>query len=76
MDSRYSRTSDPGAVRPCAVRNARHRLGPYKFVSHTPGIELVMEAFEGSWRKVPSVKRLVFKSGQESTTPVPSFYPR
>src|SRR5215831_13501071 len=37
-------------------------LGPYKFVSHTPGVELVMEAFEGYWRKMPSVKRLVFKS--------------
>jgi peptide/nickel transport system substrate-binding protein len=45
-------------------------LGPYKFVSHTPGIELVLEAFEGYWRKVPSVKRLVFKSVPESTTRV------
>src|SRR6195256_2627575 len=26
-------------------------LGPYKFVSHTPGVELVLEAFEGYWRK-------------------------
>ena len=43
-------------------------LGPYKFVSHTPGIELVMEAFEGYWRKVPAVKRLVFKSVPEPTT--------
>jgi peptide/nickel transport system substrate-binding protein len=43
-------------------------LGPYKFVSHTPGVELVMEAFEGYWRKMPSVKRLVFKSVPESTT--------
>ena len=43
-------------------------LGPYKFVSHTPGIELVMEANESYWRKVPSVKRLVFKSVPESTT--------
>ena len=43
-------------------------LGPYKFVSNKPGIELVMEAFEGYWRKVPSVKRLVFKSIPESTT--------
>ncbi len=43
-------------------------LGPYKFVSHTPGVELVMEAFEGYWRKVPSVKRLVFKSVPEATT--------
>jgi peptide/nickel transport system substrate-binding protein len=43
-------------------------LGPYKFVSHAPGIELVMEAFEGYWRKVPSVKRLVFKSVPDSIT--------
>jgi peptide/nickel transport system substrate-binding protein len=43
-------------------------LGPYKFVSNKPGIELVMEAFEGYWRKVPPVKRLVFKSIPESTT--------
>jgi peptide/nickel transport system substrate-binding protein len=43
-------------------------LGPYKFVSHTPGIELIMEAFEGYWRKMPSVKRLVYKSVPEATT--------
>src|SRR5438132_9929526 len=43
-------------------------LGPYRFVSHTPGIELIMEANENYWRKVPSVKRLVFKSIPEATT--------
>jgi len=43
-------------------------LGPYKFVSNTPGIELVMEANESYWRKMPSVKRLVFKSVPEPTT--------
>jgi peptide/nickel transport system substrate-binding protein len=43
-------------------------LGPYKFVSHTPGVELVMEANEDYWRKTPSVKRLVFKSVPEATT--------
>jgi peptide/nickel transport system substrate-binding protein len=43
-------------------------LGPYKFVSHTPGVELVMEAFEGYWRKTPSIKRLVYKSVTEATT--------
>jgi peptide/nickel transport system substrate-binding protein len=43
-------------------------LGPYKFVSHTPGVELVMEANESYWRKMPSVKRLVYKSVVESTT--------
>ena len=35
--------------------------GPYKFVSFTPGVELVCEAFEGYWRKTPAIKRLVFK---------------
>ena len=35
--------------------------GPYKFVSFVPGVELVMEAFEGYWRRVPTVKRLVWK---------------
>jgi peptide/nickel transport system substrate-binding protein len=43
-------------------------LGPYKFVSHTPGVELVMEAYEGYWRKMPSVKRLVYKSVLEAST--------
>jgi peptide/nickel transport system substrate-binding protein len=43
-------------------------LGPYKFVSHTPGVELVMEAYEGYWRKTPSIKRLVYKSVPEATT--------
>src|SRR5437879_2895739 len=43
-------------------------LGPYRFVSHTPGVELVMEAYEGFWRKMPAVKRLVFKVVPESTT--------
>src|SRR5262249_11084079 len=43
-------------------------LGPYRFVSHTPGVELVMEANEQYWRKVPSVKRLIFKSVPEATT--------
>src|SRR5262245_6061301 len=43
-------------------------LGPYKFVSNAPGVELVLEAYEGYWRKMPSVKRLVFKSVPEATT--------
>jgi peptide/nickel transport system substrate-binding protein len=43
-------------------------LGPYKLVSNTPGIEMVLEANESYWRKMPSVKRLVFKSVPEPTT--------
>ena len=43
-------------------------VGPYKFVSFSPGVELVMEAFDGYWRKTPNVKRFVFKViGDEST---------
>ncbi len=42
--------------------------GPYKFVSFNPGVELVMEAWEGYWRKVPNVKRLVYRSLPEETT--------
>jgi len=43
-------------------------LGPYKFVSHTPGVELVLEANESYWRKMPSVKRLVYRSVPDATT--------
>jgi len=42
--------------------------GPYKFVSFTPGVELVVEAFEQYWRKVPSVKRLVFRVVPDEST--------
>ena len=42
--------------------------GPYKFVSFTPGVELVLEAYEGYWRKPLSVKRLVLKVIPEEAT--------
>src|SRR5262249_53221635 len=42
--------------------------GPYRFVSFNPGVDLVMEAFDGYWRKVPNVKRLVFRSMPDETT--------
>jgi peptide/nickel transport system substrate-binding protein len=42
--------------------------GPYRVLSFNPGVDLVMEAFEGYWRKVPSVKRLVFRSMPDETT--------
>src|SRR5947207_583459 len=44
--------------------------GPYKFVSHTPGVEVVLEAYGGHWRRVPNVKRLIMKSVPEGTTRV------
>jgi peptide/nickel transport system substrate-binding protein len=42
--------------------------GPYRFVSLTPGVELVLEAFDGYWRKTPGVKRLVFKAIPDAST--------
>ena len=42
--------------------------GPYRFVSFTPGVELVVEAFEGYWRKTPHVKRLVLRSVPDEAT--------
>jgi peptide/nickel transport system substrate-binding protein len=42
--------------------------GPYKVVSFNPGVELVLESFDGYWRKPPTVKRLVMRSMPEETT--------
>ena len=42
--------------------------GPYRFVSFTPGVELVVEAFDQYWRKAPNVKRLVFRAIPDDTT--------
>jgi len=42
--------------------------GPYKFVSHKPGVEVVLEAYPGYWRRVPNVKTVIMKSVPESTT--------
>ena len=42
--------------------------GPYRFVSFTPGVELVVESFDGYWRKVPPVKRVVLKSVPDEST--------
>jgi peptide/nickel transport system substrate-binding protein len=42
--------------------------GPYRVVSIVPGVEMTLEAFEGYWRKVPRVKRLVFRSLPDETT--------
>jgi peptide/nickel transport system substrate-binding protein len=42
--------------------------GPYRFVRHQPGVEVVLEAYAGHWRHVPYVKRMIMKSVPESTT--------
>jgi peptide/nickel transport system substrate-binding protein len=42
--------------------------GPYRFVSFSPGVELVLEAFEPYWRTTPRVKRLVLKVIPDEST--------
>jgi peptide/nickel transport system substrate-binding protein len=42
--------------------------GPYKFVSHQAGVELVLEAFEDYWRKTPHIKRLIMKVVPDEST--------
>jgi len=42
--------------------------GPYKFISFTPGVELVLDAFDQYWRKSPSVKRLVLRVVPDEAT--------
>ena len=42
--------------------------GPYRFVSFKRGVELVLEAYEQYWRKVPSVKTLVFRVIPDEST--------
>jgi peptide/nickel transport system substrate-binding protein len=42
--------------------------GPYRFVSFKPGVELTLEANEQYWRKVPSVKTLVFRVITDEST--------
>jgi peptide/nickel transport system substrate-binding protein len=49
-------------------RKAPVGAGPYRFVSFQPGVELVLEAFEGYWRKAPHVKRLVIRSIPDEAT--------
>jgi len=42
--------------------------GPYRFVSFTPGVELVLEAVDQYWRKAPQVRRLVFRTIPDPST--------
>jgi peptide/nickel transport system substrate-binding protein len=49
-------------------RKAPIGAGPYKFVSFNPGVELVVEAFDGYWRKQPSIKRIIFRSLPDETS--------
>ena len=43
-------------------------LGPYRFVSMSPGVELLLEANEQYWRKKPSIKRVVIKGVSDRST--------
>ena len=49
-------------------RKAPIGAGPYKFVSFNPGVELVVEAFDGYWREKPSIKRIIFRNLPDETS--------
>ncbi len=51
-----------------AFKKAPIGAGPYRLASFTPGVELVLEAFDGYWRRTPPVKRLVMKVIPEEAT--------
>ena len=55
-------------VGPDAFKTAPIGAGPYKVASVKPGQEIVLEAFDGYWRKAPSVKRIVLRSMPEEET--------
>ena len=42
--------------------------GPYRFVSHRPGVEVVLEAYDKYWRRTPAVRRLVMRVVPEEPT--------
>ena len=44
--------------------------GPYRFVSHTPGVEVVLEAYPEYWRHAPHIQRIIMKSVTDGTTRV------
>jgi peptide/nickel transport system substrate-binding protein len=43
-------------------------VGPYKFVSQRPGIDVTLEANPAYWRHAPYIKKLTMKSVSDSTT--------
>ncbi|HET9924934.1 MAG TPA: ABC transporter substrate-binding protein, partial [Methylomirabilota bacterium] len=43
-------------------------VGPYKFVSQRPGVDVTLEANPAYWRHAPYIKRLTMKSVPDSTT--------
>jgi len=42
--------------------------GPYRFAAFRPGVELVLEANEHYWRKVPHVKTVIIRSVPDEST--------
>ena len=73
----YSNTTGAGWIVPKAYlekvgddgfKRAPIGAGPYKFVSFTPGVELVLDAHEQYWRKTPSVKRIVMRVIPDEST--------
>lgn len=48
--------------------------GPFRFIRHTPGVSVELEALDSHWRKTPYYKKLVFKKIPETFTALASLY--
>src|SRR4051812_16155948 len=55
-------------VGPDGFKRSPIGAGPYKFVSFSPGVELVLEAHPQYWRKTPAVKRIVMRVIPDEST--------
>lgn len=62
-----------GKVSNEAFKNQPVGLGPYRFISYQPGVELVLEAFPHCWRKTPECQTVSRQGSVASSrcTPAP-----
>ncbi|HET9490628.1 MAG TPA: ABC transporter substrate-binding protein [Methylomirabilota bacterium] len=51
-----------------AFRSHPIGAGPYKFVSQQAGVQMVFEAWDGYWRRIPATKTIVVKGIRDPAT--------
>jgi peptide/nickel transport system substrate-binding protein len=55
-------------VGPAGFKERPMGAGPYKFVSQQAGVEMVFEAWDGYWRKVPEIKTIIVKGVRDPSS--------
>jgi peptide/nickel transport system substrate-binding protein len=55
-------------VGPAGFKERPLGAGPFKFVSQQAGVEMVFEAWEAYWRKVPEVKTIIVKGVRDPSS--------